>query len=79
MGVIYPVSTPFIFITIYSTIRSVNQDVSKLCEFALPFMVVLSLCSLTATSGVCGYKIKEAIANSAIDVSRFSQCTEVIC
>ena len=71
MGVIYPVATPFIFFNIRSTVRSVNKDVSKLCEFAMPFMVVLSLCSLAATSSVCGYEVKEAIANSAIDVSRF--------
>jgi hypothetical protein len=33
--------------------RSVTNDVSKLCEFALPFMTVLAMCCLVATSGVC--------------------------
>jgi hypothetical protein len=55
MGVAYPVATPFIFFSIRSTARSVTQDVNKLCEFAMPFMVVLSICSLVATSGACGY------------------------
>ena len=59
MGVIYPVATPFIFFTVRSTVRSMTQDVSKLCEFAMPFMVLLSVCSLVATSGVCGYGVIE--------------------
>ena len=53
MGVFYPVAAPFIFFTVRSTARSVTQDVNRLCEFAMPFMVVLSLCSLVATSGAC--------------------------
>jgi hypothetical protein len=53
LGVVFPVSTPFIFFTIRSTVRNVNRDVSKLCEFALPFMTVLAVCYLVATSGVC--------------------------
>jgi hypothetical protein len=53
MGVVYPVAVPFIFFTIRSTARTAMQDVRKLCEFAMPFMVVLALCSLVATSGVC--------------------------
>jgi hypothetical protein len=72
MGVIYPVVTPFIFFTIRSTVRSVTQDVSKLCEFAMPFMVVLSLCSLAATSGVCGYTAIESQPN-AVNKSVVSQ------
>jgi hypothetical protein len=54
LGMALPVSTPFIFFTIRSTVRSVTQDVTKLCEFALPFMTVLAACFLVATSGVCG-------------------------
>ena len=53
MGVVFPVSTPFIFFSIRSTVRSVTRDVYKLCEFALPFMTVLAVCFLVATSGVC--------------------------
>lgn len=63
MGVVYPVATPFIFFTVRSTVRSVTRDVTSLCEFAMPFMVVLSLCSLVATSGVCGYG-KESVGES---------------
>ena len=62
MGVVYPVATPFIFFTVRSTVRSVTRDVTSLCEFAMPFMVVLSLCSLVATSGVCGYGKETGVA-----------------
>jgi hypothetical protein len=55
MGVAYPVAAPFIFFTVRSTARTLTQDVGRLCEFAMPFMVVLSVCSLVATSGACGY------------------------
>lgn len=48
-----PVSAPFIFFSIRSTVRSVTQDVTRLCEFALPFMTVLAACCLVATSGMC--------------------------
>ena len=54
MGVVLPVSVPFIFFSVRSTLRSATQDVSRLCEFALPFMTVLAVCCLVATSGVCG-------------------------
>ena len=63
MGVVFPVSTPFIFFSIRSTVRSVTRDVYKLCEFALPFMTVLAICFLIATSGVCG-AVDESINNS---------------
>jgi hypothetical protein len=53
LGVAFPVSSPFIFFTIRSTVRNINRDVSKLCEFALPFMTVLAVCYLVANSGVC--------------------------
>lgn len=53
MGVALPVSTPFIFFSIRSTVRSATQDVTRLCEFALPFMTVLAGCCLVATSGMC--------------------------
>ena len=52
LGVVFPVSTPFIFFSIRSTVRSVTKDVYRLCEFALPFMTVLAVCCLVATSGV---------------------------
>lgn len=53
MGVVLPVSTPFIFFSVRSTVRSATRDVYKLCEFALPFMTVLAICILVATSGIC--------------------------
>jgi hypothetical protein len=53
MGVVLPIVSPFIFFSIRSTVRSATQDVSRLCEFALPFMAVLAGCCLVATSGVC--------------------------
>ena len=55
MGVVLPVATPFIFFTVRSTIRAATMDVRTLCDFAMPFMAVLALCSLVATSGMCGY------------------------
>jgi hypothetical protein len=53
MGVVFPVSTPFIFFSIRSTVRGAVRDIYKLCEFALPFMTVLAICILVATSGIC--------------------------
>ena len=55
MGVVFPVSTPFIFFSIRSPLRliSKDRDVHKLFEFALPFMTVLAVCCLVATSGAC--------------------------
>ena len=55
MGVVCPVAVPFIFFSVRSTVRAFTKDVGKLCEFAMPFMVVLSVFSLVATSGVCSY------------------------
>ena len=55
LGVVYPVAVPFIFFSVRSTVKSATQDAAKLCEFAMPFMVVLAVCSLVATSGVCNY------------------------
>lgn len=54
MGVVFPVSTPFLFFSIRSPVRMVSKDrdVNKLCEFALPFMTVLAVCCLV--SGACG-------------------------
>ena len=51
MGVAFPVSTPFIFFTIRSTVRSETKDVTKLCEFALPFMAVLAVSCLLSEMG----------------------------
>ncbi len=52
VGVVLQVATPFIFFTVRSTVRGVTQDVYRLCEFALPFMTVLAVCFLVATSGM---------------------------
>lgn len=59
MGVVFPVSTPFIFFSIRSPLRLVSKDrdVHKLFEFALPFMTVLAVCCLVATSGACAGKV----------------------
>ena len=55
MGIVFPVSTPFIFFSIRSPLRLVSKDrdIHRLFEFALPFMTVLAVCCLIATSGVC--------------------------
>ena len=64
MGVVLPVSAPFVFFSIRSTVRSVTQDVFRLCEFALPFMVVLAGCCLVATSGVCEVGVSVGSVNT---------------
>lgn len=71
MGVVLPVSAPFMFFSIRSTVRSVTQDVFRLCEFALPFMTVLAGCCLVATSGVCDVgAVKDAPVDKMGDGSR---------
>jgi hypothetical protein len=70
MGVVLPVSTPFVFFSIRSTVRSMTQDVFKLCEFALPFMTVLAGCCLVAMSGVCDIgAVRDAPMDSVKDGS----------
>ena len=49
MGVIFPVTTPFLFFTVRSIYGT--RDVSRLCEFALPFMIVLAVGCLLGTDG----------------------------
>jgi hypothetical protein len=51
VGVAFPVSTPFIFFTIRPAVRSGTKDVTKLCEFALPFMAVLAMSCLLSEMG----------------------------
>ena len=65
MGVVFPVSAPFIFFTIRTTLRSGNRDVSKLCEFALPFMTVLAVCCLVATSGMCSASDEKSVIHES--------------
>jgi hypothetical protein len=48
MGALLPVATPFIFFTLRATSFAV-RDVTRLCELAAPFMVVLAVCTLMGT------------------------------
>ena len=43
LGVICPVVSPFIFFSLRPTIQNVTRDISRLCELAMPFMIVISL------------------------------------
>ena len=49
MSVALPVVIPFIFFSIRSRVQPAVRDVSRLCELAAPFMVVLSVCTLMGT------------------------------
>ena len=49
LGVVCPVAAPFIFFSLRPTIHSVTRDVSRLCELAMPFMIVISLFVLLGT------------------------------
>jgi len=46
---VLPVMSPFIFFSIRSSVRVVTRDVWRLCELALPFMLLISLCVLTGS------------------------------
>jgi predicted outer membrane lipoprotein len=48
MGALLPVATPFIFFSLRATSFAV-RDVTRLCELAAPFMVVLAVCTLMGT------------------------------
>lgn len=79
-----PVSTPFIFFTIRSTVRSATQDVTRLCEFALPFMTVLAACCLVAMSGMCDTSsVGSAVAGGGVrrgmmDIENSSAMVETV-
>lgn len=49
-GITLPVTSTFIFFSLRSTVRSTIRDVTRLCGLAMPFMVVLALCSLAWTA-----------------------------
>jgi hypothetical protein len=73
MGVVFPVSTPFIFFSIRSPIRLISKerDVHRLFEFALPFMTVLSVGFLVATSGYegkCGQLRRELLDGNSVNI-----------
>lgn len=46
---IIPTMTPFIFFSLRSSARAVTQDIWRLCELALPFMILISICILTGS------------------------------
>jgi hypothetical protein len=47
MGTVIPVMSPFIFFSLRSSVRAVTKDIMRLCELALPFMLLISVCVLT--------------------------------
>jgi hypothetical protein len=49
LGTVLPVLSPFIFFSLRSSVRVVTRDVWRLCELALPFMMLISICVLTGS------------------------------
>jgi len=49
LSTVLPVMSPFIFFSIRSSVRVVTRDVWRLCELALPFMLLISICVLTGS------------------------------
>ena len=47
LGTVVPVMSPFIFFSLRSSVRAVTKDILRLCELALPFMLLISICVLT--------------------------------
>jgi hypothetical protein len=55
MGLICPVTVPFLFFHMRISMRRAIKDVLRLCELALPFMIVISLCMLIGTHSAGGF------------------------
>ena len=59
LGIVLPVSTPFLFFTVRASVRNTvsisdaKRTSDLLCELAMPFMAVLALAALIAVSGAC--------------------------
>lgn len=49
ISTVLPVMSPFIFFSLRSSVRAVTRDVWRLCELALPFMLLISICVLTGS------------------------------
>jgi hypothetical protein len=49
LSTVIPVMSPFIFFSLRSSVRAVTRDVFRLCELALPFMLLISVCVLTGS------------------------------
>lgn len=49
LSTVLPVMSPFIFFSLRSSVRVVTRDVWRLCELALPFMLLISICVLTGS------------------------------
>ena len=49
LSTVLPVMSPFIFFSLRSSVRVVTRDVWRLCELALPFMLLISVCVLTGS------------------------------
>ena len=53
LGAALPVLSPFLFFSVRHSVRGMTKDAFRLCEIALPFMLVLGVCFLMGTSGMC--------------------------
>lgn len=49
LSTVVPVVSPFIFFSLRSSVRAVTRDIWRLCELALPFMLLISVCVLTGS------------------------------
>jgi hypothetical protein len=49
LSTVLPVMSPIIFISLRSSVRAVTRDIWRLCELALPFMLLISVCVLTGS------------------------------
>ena len=49
VSTVLPVMSPFIFFSLRSSVRAVTRDIWRLCELALPFMLLISVCVLTGS------------------------------
>ena len=49
LSTVLPVMSPFIFFSLRSSVRVVTRDIWRLCELALPFMLLISICVLTGS------------------------------
>ena len=49
LSTVLPVMSPFIFFSLRSSVRVVTRDIWRLCELALPFMLLISVCVLTGS------------------------------
>jgi hypothetical protein len=71
LGIVLPVSTPFLFFTVRASVRNTvsisdaKRTSNLLCELAMPFMAVLALAALIAVSGACSDDDNTRISSTA--------------